>query len=440
MENKLKKIIALLFFLYLSLLPLMCLPRPFPLGNKIQYADIVFAILFLLWAFYALTFRKTRLPDAKIIIALGLLIMVNLFSCAFSKKIITSMPDFMGLIYLSLLFITASSILCEKKVFENSIRLILIVSAAVSMFGLASFAAFTMYKCPWAMKFLVYLPYKASIIPFPRISSTLVTPEMFIIFSHLGLVSGMAFLEINKDRKWTATIILCIGIILITATIAFSRSLTGLFFTFSAMLFLKKTTRYLLPFKIITAAFAVFLFLSAVIASIWTIFPVTVSRDTTAELLTVNINTSDDIRAILRTAAVNIALKYPLFGVGQGIFTDEAENYVDLSAAKNTLRTNNYDTLRLDPHSAYFGALAETGLLGLAAICFFLALLLRAAWILINKSRASTWKTISAYFFWGLIGYLITGFYVDILSIRSFWLLGALLLSASNIAEAHEKY
>ncbi|MCX5816436.1 MAG: O-antigen ligase family protein [Proteobacteria bacterium] len=248
----------------------------------------------------------------------------------------------------------------------------------------------------------------------------------------------MAFFEINKDRKWTAAIILGIGIILIAAIIAYSRSLAGLFFAFSSMLFLKKTVRYLLPFKIITAAFAVFLLISAVIASIWTIYPVTVSKDTTAELLTVNIHTSYDIRAFLGTAAVNMALKYPLFGVGQGVFTDEVKHYVDLSVAKNTSMINDHIIPGIDPHSVYFGALAETGLLGLAAICLFLTLLLRTAWILINKSCASTWKTISTYFFWGFIGYLITGFFVDILSIRSFWLLGALLLSASNIAEPHE--
>jgi len=440
MENKLKKKIDSLFLLYLLLLPLMCLPRPFPLGNKIQYADILFAAFFLLWLFYALIFKKARLPTGNLLIALGLLIAVNLFSCVFSKKISVSLPDFIGLLYLTALFIAAFSILREKKMFEKSIRLIFVVSFAVSLLGLASFAAFMLGKCSWAMRFLLYVPVRASIIPFPRIDSTLVFPEMFIIFSHLGLVSGMSLLALNKNKKLAAAVILGIVIILITAAIAYSRPLVGFFFAFSSMLFLKKSARYLLPLKIMIALFTAFLLLSAIITSIWIIYPVEVFKDTSAELLTVNIHTSPDIRVFLRDAAVNIALRHPFFGIGQGVFTDEAKHYIDFSAAKNTLRINNFDTLALDPHSAYFGALAETGLLGLGAIWLFLFFLLRTAWASINKAPASDWRTISAYFFWGFIGYIITGVFVDILSIRSFWLLGALLLSASYIAELHEKY
>ena len=440
MENKVKKKIDLLFLLYLLFLPLMCLPRPFPLGSKIQYADILFAALFLLWLFYALIFKKARLPTGNLLIALGLLIAANLFSCVFSKKISVSLPDFIGLLYLTALFIVAFSILCEKKMFEKSIRLIFIVSVAVSLLGLASFAAFMLGKYSWVMRFLLYIPSRVSIVPFPRISSTLVLPEMFIIFSQLGLVSGMALLELNKNRKWTAAVILGIIVILIAAAIAYSRPLAGFFFAFSSILFLKKSARYLFPLKIIVALFVAFLLVSAVITSIWIIYPVGVSNDTSAELVTINIHTSPDIRVFLRDAAVNIALRHPFFGIGQGLFTDEAKHYIDLSAAKNTLRINDLDTLALDPHSAYFGALAETGVLGLGAICLFLFFLMRTARASINKAPASDWRTISAYFFWGFIGYIMTGFFVDILSMRSFWLFGALLLSVSCIARLHEQY
>lgn len=426
-----KNKINLLFPLYLLILPLMCISRPFPLGNKIQYADILFAVIFLMWLFYTAVYRKTPLPPAGILITLALVIATNLFSCIFSRNISKSIPDFAGLVYLAALFIVAFSILIEKKMFEKCIRLIFIVSLVTSLFGLAIFIAFMFGRYPWTMKFLMYDETRASLIPFPRICSTLKLPEMFIAFSQLGLVSGMAILEFKKNAKQKIALILGITVIIIAACIAYSRSLTGFLFAFSMILLSKKHGRHLLPFKAAVALFTAFLLLMAAVTSVWLIYPVKVFKDPNANLLTVSVNTLPDIRVFLCAAAVNIAHKYPIFGIGQGVFTEEARHYVDLSRAKETIKMNGIGVLAYDPHCAYWGALAETGLFGLGAMLLFLFFLIKRTWLLTAKTSP---------FFWGFIGYLITGFFVDIFSLRQFWLLGALLLSASETVKQNDDF
>lgn len=438
-ESFLRKIIKSLFYLYIITLPVMCVPRHFPLGGKIQYSDVVFLAMLAFWTIYALVFRKKVLPSVPVLVSLGILWLVNTVSCAISKDPSSSLMDLLGLFYLGSLLVVVSSLLSERRMFEKSALVLFCVSVAVSLWGLISFAAFTVYKANWAMNFLFYLPYKASIIPLPRISSTMVLPEMLITFSQLGIVMGTALLELRAKAAEKICIISGIIVILMAACFAYSRSLAGFFLAISAVLLLRKTGRWMIPIKIITAIIAVFLFLSAILTSIWTVYPVTVSADRSAHTLKVSVSTLPDIRAFLGSAAIKIASEHPLFGIGQGSFTKEARHYVDPEAIKDTLRFNGLDALLLDPHSMYLGALAETGYLGLAAIIALLFFIIRAAYVSIRNSPESPYRNICIYLLCGFAGYIITGLFVDIFSMRQLWLSWAFMLGASSIARSYDK-
>jgi hypothetical protein len=329
----------------------------------------------------------------------------------------------------------------EKKTFEIGIWIIFLVSLTASLLGIISFAAFVIGKYSWTERFLLYVPVRASVVPFHRISSTLVLPEMFITFSQLGMVAGMILLEIERSVKWKITLSLGVIIIILAACIAYSRSLAGFFVALSIILFFKKSTRYLVPLKIGVSIVTTLLLLLAIMTSIWIIYPVKVSKDQSEELLTVSIHTSPDIRFFLRNAAIEIALKYPLFGIGQGVFTSEVKDYIDISAARNTFKINNFNNkLEADPHCAYLGTLAETGFLGFSAMGIFLYSIIYVSARYIKNMCPSTDRSMCIYLLAGLVGYLVTGLFVDIFSMRQFWLNSALLISAFTVAKQNNGY
>ena len=171
----------------------------------------------------------------------------------------------------------------------------------------------------------------------------------------------------------------------------------------------------------------------SIIGSIWIIYPITLSQDKNAELITVTFHISPDIRAILRKTALNISLKNPFFGIGQGMFTYELKNYIDLNAARNTLKINNFNLLEIDPHCSYFGTIAETGFIGFLAILIVFYSVMSASLKSIKESPQSKYRNIAIYLFVSLIGYFITAWFMDIFTLRQFWINAALLIGASSI-------
>ena len=161
------------------------------------------------------------------------------------------------------------------------------------------------------------------------------------------------------------------------------------------------------------------------------IYPVAITKDADAEQLTISFYSAPDIRSLLRGAAFKIALKHPFLGIGQGMFTYELKNYIDLKAARNTIRINNFHPLKIDPHCAYFGSIAETGFIGLLSMLIFLYFIVRAAVRTMNESPPES-REIEFYLLAGLAGFMLTAWFMDIFSLRQFWLNLAFLNAVSG--------
>ena len=417
---------------YLLILPLMNLPKPFLLTDKIQYADIVFIFLFIICLFSLIVNKFIFLPHKSIKYALILLIVVNLFSCLNSRNFYISIVDYLGLLYLAALFVIFFSILKDIKIFDNAIRVIFIISVLTSVIGILSLVYYSLGNNTSASAFLYFSPLKSSIVPFPRIRSTLISPEMFITFSQLGLVCGIMEIERQETMKKKILPFLGVIIIVLAALISYSRSLAGLFLTLSVIALYKRNVRFLMPFKAILVTFFIFLLCATVITSIWIIYPMSFSSDTNTELATVTFHTSPDIRAILRKAAFEITGEEPLFGIGQGMFAYRSQNYIGLSAAKHTMQIGNFKLFKIDPHCTYFGAMAETGFLGLMSMLVFFYTILRSAVVSLRESRESKYRNAKFYLFACFAGYLLTGWFVDIFAFRHFWINLALLAAISD--------
>ena len=430
------KIFDILFWLYLLMLPLMSVPRPFPLGAKVQYADIIFIFLFFLWSLRIFRFKNISFPSRKIIILLSLLIVANLFSCLNSKSFSSSIVDYLGLLYLVSLFIVFASCFQMKRMFFTGALIIFLTSLAASIIGIGSLILYKIGKYAWATNFLLFTPLKDSIVPFPRIRSTFLTPEMFILFSQLGMVCGMISLESQNNPKIKRLFSISIIVIIAAVLFSYSRSLTGFFMALSTIVLYKKNIRFAALVRILTILVSAVLLISAIIFSIWIVYPVTLTRDVNTELMTITLRTSPDIRALLRDAAFRIALKHPFFGIGQGMFTYEVNDYLDLNAARNTIKINDWALpLKIDPHCAYFGSIAETGFISLLLLLVLFCFIISESMASIKEHQNSKSINIKIFLFASFLGYLLSGWFVDIFTIRQFWINMALLVCCENTME-----
>ena len=433
--NKDKAILKILLGLYFLMLPLMNLPRNFPLGNKIQYADFIFIVLFILWLYRIARARGSFLLSKPIIISLAFLIITNLISCLNSVEFSKSLIDYLGLAYLITLFIVFSDFTKDKEIFNFAIWIIFLTSVATSIVGLAGFVFYRLGNNPWAEKLILLSPLKASLVPFARIKSTLFLPEMFIIFSQLGMVCGMVALELRNDARKKRLISLGVLIIVAAAVLAYSRSLTGFFLTLSAVVLFKKDIKFSKIIRLLSVGVLAVLLVAAIITSVWLIYPVTISHNSEAELMSISLHTSPDIRALLRRAALDMALEHPLFGIGQGMFTFQLKNYINLEAARHTVSINKFGSLEIDPHNTYFGAIAETGFVGLALLLTFIYVVTYPSLKSIRQSLASKSGAVELCLLAGIAGYLLTAWFADMFSLRQFWINLALLIAARNTAK-----
>lgn len=433
------KLFNILFWLYLLLLPLMRLAKLFPFFEKVQYADIIFIFLFLLWFLHIFRSKNVLLPSKKIIILLALVIATNFLSCLHSRSFSKSILDYLGLLYLICVFLVFSSAFKEKRLFSAGTFIIFLTSLITSIIGISSLILYTIGKYSWVKSFLFFTPVKDSVAPFPRIRSTFLTPEMFIMFSQLGMVCGMISSELRNNLKVKRFFYVGILIIILTVIFSYSRSLTGFFMALSIIILNKKNIHFPRLSRILIIFIFAILLISTIISSVWILYPVILSKDISAESLTVSFHTAPDIRALLRDAAFKIALQHPFFGIGQGMFTYEAKDYIDLNAAKNTLKISGFQfPFNIDPHSAYFGSIAEIGFVGLALMLAFFSFIIVESIRSVKQTQHVTFKNIRIFLLASFLGYLLTGLVADIFSIRQFWINIALIIGASNIKTQNE--
>jgi len=437
-----------LIFLYLILLPLMKVPKPAFMGTKLQYADLIFIPIFIIFLFRKYKDRSGFLRD-KINISLILLILVSFLSFLLSPLIPKNgiFLDFAGLVYLVSLFIAITSIINNKKTLTRASFLLFIAALFVSCVGILISVLYNIFKVE-SLSYFVYEKAsgaQSALVPFARPSSLLNLPEMFINFVLLGL-SGAFLYRIQLDKRDTAKkrfVDLGITGILLASFMAFSRSLAGvmLFLTLIAFHFFnsKGIMKYIL--RVTCLSGFLILLLSIIFFWIFTVYPVSFSTGDNA-MPRIAYNTNLDTRVYLTKAALAIAIKYPYFGLGLGSFSD---NFSSFLSRDDVLRLADIrgvfpEQLKIDPHSLYFGTLAEIGFLGLAVLLLFFMLLIYKS---MRAYRLSVelmpfYRNSCFIFQAAFLGLLLNGFFVDILSMRSFWVSLSLVAVTANLV-AREK-
>ena len=407
---KIDSALKVLFYLYIIFLPLQDIKLSLSAtGKNFLLSDIIFLPLFLLWVFKSFFHNKSSTAKTDIFYPIILFLIVFSLSTIFSKNYLRSSFDLVGLIYLILLFLLSVNVLKDEKIIFTSIKLWVMTALSVIFIGLFAFLISTITSDYNSNSFLMYDPTKKSLIPFPRINSTFQTQEMLI--SYMIVTMGFLFILSEKNQFWLSKIpVVILGVIL-----ALSRGLIGFVATWILCIYIKKGN--ILRRFILIPSIAVFLSLliSIYISSKWIIFPFNLEIDEQSERLKMSFGISPGQREIFNKTAIEMWKDNPLLGVGPGEFTYQFKNYANSDMYRNSWNVLGKIT-EVDPHSTYYGALSETGVLGFLSIIFLFIK------VLYQVSKYISDKTVF-YLFASLVGLLVNGFISDILMFRHLWLL-----------------
>ena len=150
----------------------------------------------------------------------------------------------------------------------------------------------------------------------------------------------------------------------------------------------------------------------------------------------IHADTSIQERTLLMRCAWQMFLDHPILGVG----ADNYGEYYDEYAERVGSAVSSYEDFgrRRFPHSLYLQIAAETGLVGLVVFAVILALTLRrlrAARRLFRAANDERSRGLVTSLLLGFLGYLTTSLILHGDYVRCFWLLVALAIAASKIAE-----
>ena len=424
-------LIEKLLFLYLILVPVMQVPSLPLLGQKIQYSDLIFPIIFAIWMARFLRRKSPINIDKLDFIILGLLTIFAI-SVAISSNRLKSSIEYIGILYIFCVYFLIKQLVSRANTWWRVINLWAIVSFAISLVGIGSYIAIilTGNSNPFVREY----EFGSFLNVGPRICSTFRNPNMLASYLHVTIVFGFILLRRAQQLKQkTFWIYLLIAVSLLGCFLAKTKILAGTFLSLFLILMLPQKSKLLLWSRYLVLIAFIFVFLLVFINIVWWIFPINISID--GETLNIKVNRTHFTYYVFNKTALSMIKDKPFFGVGMGMYNAQFMNYVDVKELESAFHIGYPDyemgkdpfTMRikqkgLDPHSTYLGWAAETGLFSLSIIVtmfFYYCLRLKQYF---SRETDDFNKYIIGCFFAGMCGFLLHGFYIDILTMRHFWI------------------
>ena len=377
--------------------------------NKIQFSDVAF-VIFLLFFIYESVKEKNKIK-APFVLPIVFLLVSFLISLIFNGCYLKEVIEYLGIVYLAVLFFAVSLLIKDEKYMRKCIRFWVLMSSSVCIIG---FIGYITGDLSGALNiFTPQVEYADKLASFPegvqfhlRTSATFRNPNMFASY----LITSITFIfliirnKIMKNKDYRLYIFILI-LHLLAASLTKSRLIGSIFLLATSYLFIlypaKKYILLKIPAVLLTSIFLAVSFMTLVF---W-VFPI--------QTKPFKINTRESEYLILSKSALEMWKAHPVIGVGLGRYNYNINKYMNWNKAKKVLPDpDNIDWKTKDPHSTYLGWAAETGALGLLAILLFL-------WVNVRKSfEKNAWLIAS-----GIIAFLIAGFSIDILTMRHFWFL-----------------
>jgi O-antigen ligase len=437
-----------LLYIYTALIPFLDNYIFTVAGKKIIYADFVFVFMFLAWLFKKIytgskvEFTGLRFPS---------LMLVGAFAVSFlnSVSVLSSFVELTGLIYLMVLFLLIIDIIKSPEKLKFVLYVYFFTAFIVSSVGLFLLFFAIIGKNLSTTQFYAYSTMESMAHHFPRLDMGFESPNMLLAYLHVAFIVGAILFLSMQRKRFKLIILLAISVILSAAFFTGSRRFTGLLLSVFIVLCWYGRGRLAAISKYVTfSLFVIFLILSF-LTTIWVVFPLKISIDRPARTISVGANYAYSIHYLLPVVSVNMFKKHPLMGVGFGTWNKNFREYVDWNWLKSSFGFEPYPsyvkmveekTLNFDPHALFFGILAETGLLGLLALLYFLYSYMN---FLRNKFKVVVRFGFEGIFFGcllaGFVGFMLNAITLDLLSMRHFWWMLAVGMAGGSLYAAKAK-
>ena len=429
---------------YVVLLPIMVLKGVPVVGSKIQLSDFVFlAPCVALWT--SVRHGAFRLHWTPLMSALTFLIGVSALSALASGLGNTSVLEVVAFGYVACVYLVVVN---AVRTWPQWLTLIDIWVATSSVVAVLGIIGVVLASGGIVTPFAVYYPYFYAIRkqPFWVATSTFLaspTPNMVYGYLHLGffLTLGLLVSALRRTRRsWHL-----VALIMHLVAILFAYSRGWLALLVGGFVFLWQfRSRAIMALSHVVFLLLLLAAVSIEDLSIYNIARVSITvHDAPAALLPhersqaypylqpdvsiqqvrIEATYAPFSRLYLYRAALKMFRERPWLGIGPGNFSEELYR-------RQAQQGESWEGLRVtapwDPHSTYFGALAELGLLGCAAVVIVFGL---AVWQILHAMRSAgavpytalLWSLLS-----GLVGYIVYAIDVDILTTRWFWFTVAL--------------
>lgn len=426
-----------LLALYILSVPLMF----FPFKYKIQVSEIIFLPLFIGWLIYIFK-SKVKLNRTSLDIPVILYLGVTALSLVNSKYILKSFIELTGIIYLALVFFLLTSLIRKREELRFYLYIWMVATSLVVLFGLIGMGlAYGIKLQSPFVQYRISYPYVGQLY---RAISTMRNAKMLCgyLVASAGINLSLFLTEKNSAlRRWLGFLFIC----LCTLTIlTFSRDIIGLLVCIGFLVF--KLPR-LNSLKTLKTCIVLILIVFFIIINFGTSFrfitgDISLSKDSFQEQLRDNISFLDSERTInklsvnvsylptyflmLKKIALQVFKEHPFLGSGVGTFN---QKIVELKEKKEL--PPNFP--KFDPHSTFFGTLAESGIFGLGALSLLFTIFAAS---LLNASKVTEdgFVRIVIYGFCAsFFGLIVQVLNLDIMNFRFLWLLFGLAMAARNI-------
>lgn len=403
-------------------------------GRRVMYADLIF--IFLLSSVILNITRENNWRMAlRLLLPFPLLLIFFIPSFYNSASLKSSLAEFGALAYLGLLCaVTAYTAVKAGRRFMVFLYLWVFTASFVALIGLTAFiAALADKNLLYGNTLLFYSKIESVAHHLPRIDSLYENANMFLTYLHTAITFAMV-LFLGEDATARRKLILaCLLIMLAAAFLTGSRRFTGLLLSlFLTLHWIKRGRMADLVKRLAFISFALF-FVVSVITSIWVVFPLKIIKGKDSVMPRLNIDRSYSLHLLPPLVSLEIFKKHPFIGCGLGTYNKKFPENVDWNFLEGSFGFEAYPsyaaqvkdrTLNFDPHSAYLGALAETGLAGFLGLIFFLILYGRMMLVVIRQEGGeSARKTVAYCIIAGFLGFILNGLIIDILTMRHFWFL-----------------
>ncbi|MDP2921170.1 MAG: O-antigen ligase family protein [Candidatus Omnitrophota bacterium] len=435
-KGKDRKFIKIAIFFILASVTVMFTNGIFT--QKAQIADLVFLMVSIPVAALFIA-NKKQVYWPPFIRPIGIYVSLAALSIFITISLKTTVVEFVGIIYLALLFLLWINIVDTKEMLMYAVWCWIAISIIISVIGLSGIIL--AYGFQMNNPFVAFFAKHPYINNLYRVRATFFQNEKFFssyLLISIPLTLSMAFYE--KNRKIKFLLFAALVLFFVNVFFTYSRSLVGIlsavyiviFRTYKGFVFKKNSIT-----KILKISGVVFILIVWVITIVFSYVNFIGGHSKTVTLFKlpegmhepfyyrpdIGIKQTECVALynysyylLLKKCALKMFFQHPLLGVGNGAFTEQIKIYEE-----DGMVPKGY--LLYDPHSMFFGSLAENGILGFCALMLLWGTILVTVRRSVKKYSDDFIFYAQVAFYAAIVGFFIQALDIDIMNFRFLWLL-----------------